>query len=301
MQMVTEQLGELAAVATAVLWTLSTLAWTSAGRHVGAMSVSILRLGIALVMLAAYGQIVRGLALPTDADGRTWFILSISGVLGFLVADLCLFKAFLMIGPRLSLLVLSLSPPIAAMTSWVFLAEGLSARHWLAMAVTLGGILWVVLEQPAAPRLPHEKRQLWQGVLLGVVAAAAQAVGLVLSRHGIGDYDAAAATMIRVLGAMPGYLLLVTLLGRWRPLLAAARHARAMVILTLGAIVGPFVGVILCMEALRHCNPGIVATIIGTTPVLILPFTILVYRERVSLRATCGAMVSVAGVAMLML
>ena len=299
--MAAEHLGEMAAVATAVLWTLSTLAWTSAGKHVGAMSVSVLRLGMAIAMLAAYGGIVRGLPLPTDADGRTWLLLGISGVLGFLVADLCLFKAFLMIGPRLSLLVLSLSPPMAAMTSWVFLSEGLSARQWTAMAVTLGGILWVVLEQPNGQRLPHEKRQLGLGVLLAVVAAAGQAGGLVLSHKGIGNYDAAAATMIRILGAVPCYVVLLTVLGRWRHLATAARHGRAMVILAFGTVVGPFVGVILCMVALRHCHPGIVATIIGTTPVLILPFTIFVYHERVSPRAACGAVVSVAGVAMLML
>ncbi|MGA2032946.1 MAG: DMT family transporter [Thermoguttaceae bacterium] len=294
-----QQIGELAAIATALLWTLSTLAWTSAGRHIGAVSVAFIRLAIAVILLMLYGQLVRGLALPTDASAQTWLVLGLSGVMGFFVSDLCLFKSLLLIGPRLSLLVLSLTPPLAALISAIFLAEGLSGRHWWAMGITLAGIVWVLLEQPASERLPHERRQLWQGVLLSLVAAIAQAIGHVLSRKGIGDYDAAAATLIRILPAMAGYVLLLTVLRRWRPIAAAARQGRIMAIMTFGAVVGPFLGVILYMVALRNCHVGVVATIISTMPVIILPFSILLYREKVSLRAAGGALLSVAGVALL--
>ena len=95
-----EQLGEIAAVGTALLWTLSTLAWTSAGRHVGALPVCFLRLVIACVPLACYGQAVYGHWLPTEAGSHAWLLLGISGLFGFFLADLCLFKAYLLIGPR---------------------------------------------------------------------------------------------------------------------------------------------------------------------------------------------------------
>jgi len=76
---------------------------------------------------------------------------------------------------------------------------------------------------------------------------------------------------------------------------------KAVGILTLGATVGPFAGVSLSMVALRYAPAGIVATLIGTMPVLILPLSVLLYHEKVSLRAVGGAIVAVAGVAMLML
>jgi drug/metabolite transporter (DMT)-like permease len=299
--MTPEQTGELAAIGTALLWTLSALAWTSAGRHVGAVAVSFLRLVIAIVLLMAYGQIVRGLPLPTGAAAERWLILGLSGVMGFLVCDLCLFKAFLLIGPRLSLLIFSLAPPLAALLGRVFLADVLLPRHWLGMAVTLAGIVWVVLEQPQTEPHPHQRRQLQQGIFLAAVAAAAGAAGYVLSKRGIGDYDAVAATLIRIFGAVAGYVLCLTIFRRWRPVLAAAGHGRAMVIISLGAVVGPCVGVALSMEALRQCPAGVVATILATMPVLILPCTILLYGERVSLRAAAGAVISVAGIALLML
>lgn len=289
--------GQGAAFATAVLWTLSALAWTAAGKQIGALAVSFLRLVITCVFLTVYGQAVRGLWLPTDATGSTWFLLGISGVLGFFLSDLCLLKAFLLIGPRRSLLIQSLVPPIAAVVSWVVLGDGLTPRHWLAMGVTIAGVAWVILDRSDGQECsPEESRR---GVVLALFAAAAQAIGFVLTKQGLGDYDAVGATFIRILGAMGGYVLLVTALGRWSAMVTAARQPRAMGIVTLGAIVGPFLGVIFSLIALRHCHPGVATTIFSTSPVLILPFAIVLYRERVTLRAVGGAAVAVLGVALL--
>jgi drug/metabolite transporter (DMT)-like permease len=293
------QLGELAAVAAAVLWTLSTLAWTSSGRRIGALAVSFHRLMITCVFLAVYGGLVRGRWLPTDADRDTWLILGLSGVMGFFVCDLCAFKALLMIGPRLTLLLQALSPPTAAIISWFFLGETLLARQWLAMAVTVSGITWVVLERQANTEAAQAQHASLGGVLLAVAAALTQAIAMMLSRKGIGQYDAVAATFIRVLAAIPGYVVLLTIVGRWPAVFQAVRNVRAMAIVTVGSIVGPFLGVVVCMIALRHSPTGVVSTIVNTMPVLILPFSILLYRERVSFRAAAGAIVTVIGVGLM--
>lgn len=293
------QFGELSAVAAAVLWTLSTLAWTSSGRRIGALAVSFHRLLITCVFLAVYGGLVRGRCLPTDASGQTWLILGLSGLMGFFVCDLCAFQALLMIGPRLTLLLQALAPPTAAIVSWIVMNEQLVARQWLAMAVTISGITWVVLERRANVGGATSERPSVAGVLLAITAAIAQALAMMLSRKGIGDYDAVAATFIRVLAAIPGYVVLLTVVGRWPAVFTAVRDTRAMTIVTLGCVVGPFLGVAVCMVALRHSPTGVVATIVNTMPVLILPFSVLVYHERVSFRAAAGALVTVAGVGLM--
>ncbi len=297
----TSHCGELAAIATALLWTLSTLAWTSAGRQIGVVAVSFLRLVMAGFLLVIYGELTRGLALPLDASARQWWIFGLSGWLGFFLSDLCLFKAFQVIGPRLTLLLYSVTPPAASVISWVFLADHLAARQWVAMLITLAGVVWVVLERQPADHSSRRPGHLRLGVFLGLAAAVGQAAATVLARCGIGDYDAAAATFLRVLGGIAGYLVLLTLLGRWPQILVATRHRRVMGILCFGTLVGPFAGVILFLVALRHCPAGVVLTIVATMPVLILPFSIFLYHERVSLRAAAGAVIAVAGVAMLVL
>jgi drug/metabolite transporter (DMT)-like permease len=157
------------------------------------------------------------------------------------------------------------------------------------------------VEQPKKNDSPHSRSHRWRGVGLGLTAAAAHALGYVLSKGGIGQYDAVAATLIRVLVAIGGYLVLVTVWRRWPAMNTAIRDDRAMGILTLGAFAGPFTGIVFSLIALRHAPTGVVATIIATMPVLILPFSIFLHREKVSARAIGGAIVAVLGIAMLML
>jgi drug/metabolite transporter (DMT)-like permease len=294
------QLGEWAALANAVLWTLSAVAWTSAGRRIGALAVSFLRLVMAVGMLMAYGYVHRGLAWPADADARVWQMLALSGFLGFCLSDLLLFKSFLVIGPRLALLVTSLTPPAAVLISWIWYGNTLSPLAWVAMGVTLSGVLWVVLEQHSADDHPHTRRQLRYGLFLAGGATVTQAAGMVLSKSGIADYDPAASALIRVLGALAGYVPLITLLGRWRPVATAVGKGKPMLILLGGAVVGPSVGMSLHLFALQSCPVGVVATVLTTIPVMILPFSIFLYGDRVSPRAVGGAVVAAVGVGLLM-
>jgi drug/metabolite transporter (DMT)-like permease len=301
---VQSHLGELAAMATALLWTLSALAWTSAGRQIGALAVSFNRLVIAAVLLMIYCKIFRGLWFPSDADARTWNLLLLSGFLGFFLADLCIFKAFLIIGPRLTLLLQSITPPLVAIMGIYQLNEAFGWKNWLGMAVTLSGVVWVVLEQPESRKETHHRKDFAWGVLLAAGSAVFGGVGQVISKQALDTpipYDPFAATFIRIIGALICYLPLLTLMRRWRPIGKAFLHRRAMLIALFGSIVGPFLGVALNMQALILCRAGVVSTIINTTPVLILPFVILFYKEKVSPRAAIGAAVSVLGVALLML
>lgn len=296
-------LGEFAALATAILWTLSTLAWTSAGRYVRALPISFVRLVLTLGLAVGYQMLFHGTPFPLPADQRTWQLLGLSGFMGFFFTDVCMFHAFLLIGPRLALLILSLSPPLAAVISWLWLDDQLGWWDWGAMALTLGGVVWVVYEQQDTSQGLHylrPERYGW-GVLLACCAAMGHALSLVLSKDGIGSYDPFSATYIRVVGALGGYVVLISLLRRWQEIWSTFRHPNAMKILIVGSFVGPFLGVAFSMTALRYAPAGIVAAILATMPVLILPFVVLVYRERVSLRAVLGALLAVLGVIGLML
>jgi drug/metabolite transporter (DMT)-like permease len=293
--------GELAAVATAVLWTLAVLIWTSAGKRVGALAVSFIRVVMACLLLMAYGQAVRGLWLPTDVAADTWLLLGLAGFLWFFISDLCVFKAFLLIGPRLTLLILSLTPPLAAALSWISIGDQLAGWCWLAMGVTLAGVAWVVSERTNGNDRSHDPRHRRRGVVLAMIAAALQAVAYVMLKEGVKDCDDMAVTQICMLGAVLGYVTLITFWRRWPLMLAALGHHRTMALLVVGAILGPFMGVALNMVALRHAPTGVVVTIIATMPVMILPFSVVLYHEKVSLRAIGGAIVAVVGVAMLVL
>jgi drug/metabolite transporter (DMT)-like permease len=315
--------GQLAALGTAACWVATALSFEAAGRRVGSLTVNLVRLVWAVGMLALVGWLRRGLALPVDATGHAWLWLSISGLVGFTFGDLCLFRAFVVLGSRLSTLMMALAPLIAVLLGWALLGEVLGPRDLLGMAMTVGGVVWAVLERPAkratlaaetgvdgmaaAPdgrsagvgALARLRRL--QGVALGFGGALGQGGGLVLSKYGMGDFDPFAATQIRVVAGLAGYLALFTLLGWWRRLPAATRDRRAMGFTFVGAFFGPFLGVSLSLVSVQLVPAGIAASLMATTPVLIIPVVVLAGREKVGAGGVAGALLAVAGVALLFL
>ncbi len=290
--------GEIAGLLTAVCWSVSGLAFEDCGRRIGSLSVNLLRLVIALALLGVFGFVTRGLALPTDATPRAWMWLSVSGLIGFTLGDMCLFRAYVLIGARLSLLLMTLVPPVVALLGWVLLGERLALVDWLAMALVVGGVLWVVAEKPLDSSGAPRKISAW-GVALGALGALAQAVGLILSKEGMGDYDPMAATQIRVIAGTAGFAVLFLIIGWWPAVVASTRNLRAMGTVTLGAIFGPFLGVSLSLAAIQNTAAGVAATLMGLVPIVIIPLEYLLKKQKTSARALFGTVLAVAGTALL--
>ncbi len=293
-------LGEFAALGTAVCWTGTAMAFESAGKRVGSVPVNLIRLGMALILHASVSMLRRGAPVPLDASPHAWFWLSVSGLVGFCIGDLCLFRAFVVLGARLSVLMMALVPPITAILGRAFLGESLSPSDLLGMTVTLLGVTWVILERkPAeAGRRPNHPIS---GILLGLGGATGQAVGLILSKYGMQGYDALASTQIRVISGLIGFAIIFLFAGWWPRVFAALKDGTAMVRTGMGAFLGPFMGVSLSLLAVQHTASGIAATIMALVPVLIIPPVVLVFKERVSPRAIGGAALAVAGTVILFL
>ena len=290
--------GELAALATACCWTASALAFEAAGRRVGSLSLNLIRLVPAMVLLSVYSWLVRGVAFPVDASAHAWLWLSLSGLVGFTVGDLCLFRAFVRVGARVSMLLMATVPLITTLFGLLIMGELLSARQLLGMVLTVVGVSSVALERrpDAAGRM---QRLPLDGILLALGGAVGQALGLVLSKVGMGAYDAFAATQIRVLAGIVGLSVVFTVIGWWPRVRRALADRSAMVSTGIGAFFGPFLGVSLSLVAIKYTYAGVAATLMALVPVLIIPVSVLVLRERVSRLAVLGAVVAVTGTALL--
>jgi drug/metabolite transporter (DMT)-like permease len=294
------QIGEWAALCVAVFWTITAMSFEAASKRVGSLPVNLIRLMMAFFLLSIFGWVTRGIAFPTDATASTWGWLTISGLIGFLLGDLFLFRAFVEIGSRISMLIMALVPPITAVIGWLMLGERLSALDIFAMALTIGGIALVVLDQNASKRgfkLNHP----WRGVLLAFGGALGQAIGLVLSKYGMGSYDAFAATQIRIIAGIIGFSLLFFPLKRWPRVSDALKDRKAMIPISVGAFFGPFLGVSLSLFSIKYTETGVASTIMAIVPVLIIPPAVLIFKEKITPREIIGALIAVCGVALLFL
>jgi len=139
------------------------------------------------------------------------------------------------------------------------------------------------------------------GSILALGGAIGQAAGLVLSKKGMQDMDAFAATQIRILAGVAGFLVVITVFKRWKNVQTALQDLKAMKFMTLGSFTGPFLGVSFSLLAVQHTDTGVAATLMALTPVLIIPPAILLKKEKIHLLEMIGALISVGGVALFFL
>lgn len=298
--------GEIFALITSFCWTVSALSYESAGKKIGTVPMNLIRMLIAFVFVSLYTLVVRGKILPFDADSGTWFWLLISGLVGFVIGDIMLFQAFVTIGARVSMLVMSLVPPITAILGWMILGETMTGKQILAMMVTVSGIAMVMLKRKKKVNgdgnsKPGKISVTIIGLLLALGGAAGQAGGLVISKKGMGNYDAFAASQIRIIAGVAGYLIIISIAGLWKKTFAGLKNISAMKAVTLGSFVGPFLGVSFSLIAVKYTSTGIAATLTSLAPVIIILPSMLINKEKISFIEVAGAVISVAGVALFFL
>jgi len=307
-------LGELAAFGTAVFWTGSALSFAAAGRRIGSVPTNLIRLVFALAFLMLANVATRGLALPLDATAYTWGMLALSGFIGLVAGDLCLFRAFVVLGPRLTLLVNASAPFFTAVLGWLVLGELLSLRQVLGMMLTAGGIAVALAAQRGTARAEGAvdaaangggleavaRTGHWStgGLLLALGGALGQAGGLVTSKLGMRGYPPLASSEIRVITALACFALGFTALRLWPRVRLALRHSGGLGFTALGAFCGPTAGVTLALVAVTHAPAGVAASLMALSPLLVLPIVAL-RGERVGWGGVAGAVLAVGGVVLL--
>jgi drug/metabolite transporter (DMT)-like permease len=305
--------GIAAALGTAFCWAMTALFFGAASRRIGQFHVNQIRLVQACIFLGAACFVAGAF---TQAPWPQIALLALSGLVGLTLGDAALFLSLQIIGPRRASLIMALAPGFAALLMVPLLGEGLSLIGVAGMVITLGGVMWVVLERGQPGEIIGSAAL---GVSMGVLGALGQAGGLILSKAGLGmaepegllnrlaGIDAESVktlsplfgTFIRMVA---GTVLLVgwcIVIGRMGQTLRALKDRKALGQTTAGAFFGPFVGVTLSLAAVAWTNTAVAATVMAISPVLVIPIVRVVYKQRITGRAVIGALIAVAGVAVL--
>ena len=311
-----EHVGQISALASAAFWVVTGLAFAVAGRKVGAWVVNAVRIWFALGCLLILHVLLNGSAPPAySADAWLW--LSLSGVLGLAIGDQFLYQSLVDAGPRTATLVMATVPGITAAIAWPVLGQAIGAWGLVGMSVTLAGIITVIAQQPRTSGRVYPMMR--RGVMLAFIAAICQAVGLVTAKLGMGNPDSIesvgpwAATLIRVAVATPVVtvmLLLSKCIMRESGRMMAENEAGTGLTfaqqgtgiwwtIILGAVCGPFLGVGTALVAIDYIDAGVAATLMATSPVMIIPFARWIEGEHFNPRALWGAVIAVIGVGLL--
>jgi len=296
--------GEFYALFAAALWTVTAIVFEKASKQIGSLNVNLIRLVFAAIFLSVYNYFTQGFFIPTNASNYQWIWLTASGFVGFVFGDYMLFKAFQVIGARISMLFMSLAPPMTAIIAYFFMGEKMTYQSIAGMIITITGIAIVIFQRKMNENGKNNKIGLTitvSGMLFGLGGALGQAVGLVLSKKGMQDLNAFSASQIRVIAAVFGFLLLFLIFNRWKSLFLALKNKFSIKMVGIGSVTGPFLGVSFSLLAIQNTNTGIAATLMAIVPILIIPPMIFIFKEKVSVKEIAGALVAVIGVALFFL
>lgn len=293
--------GELAALGTAVCWSFTALFFSYSGRIIGSDVVNRSRLLFAFLFLSLSHFFLEGSFFPTQVEGFRWFWFAISSVLGLVLGDTFLFKAYVLIGPRLSMLLMSTVPIISVLFGWLLFGETVSGLELTAVFLTVGGVGWVVSEKQPG-RTAVENKQYSSGILFGLGGALGQVANLVTARYGlVDDFSPISATIIRILVAIVILWGITFWRRQARDTVRQWGNRQAFPAMIGGSIAGPFLGIWLSLIAIQLTRLGIASTLMALPPILLIPVEFIVYKKPVSVRGMVGTAVAFIGVMLLFL
>lgn len=302
-------LGELISIGVAFSWTATALLSEFGSKRLGNLTLNVLRMALALVFSLVLFGVVTGNILPLGASLEACGWMLLSGLVGYVIGDFCLFQCYIIIGSRYGQLFMTLAPLAAALTAWVSLGQQMKLISILAMFVTLFGISISVLGRGERHKI--SLRLPLNGVLFAIGAAVCQGVGLVLSKVGMDHYETVpgmpewivpfSANFYRCIAGIVGFLILLLLRNGIRPLQEAIHDKKGLSVATATTIFGPFVGVGFSLMAVQYTAAGIASTLMAMTPIIILLPSAWLFHEKITWRAVLGALISVVGVSLFFL
>lgn len=304
-------LGELISIGVAFSWTATALLSEFGSKRMGNLTLNVLRMALALLFSVVLFVVVTGRVLPVGASVEAVGWMLLSGAVGYVIGDFCLFQCYIIIGSRYGQLFMTLAPLSAALMAWITLGQQMSLMSIVAMIITLLGISISILGK--APKRAKKSPALslrlpLSGVLFAVGAALCQGIGLVLSKIGMDHFEVVegmpawlvpfSANFYRCIAGIVGFSVLHYFRDGTRPLRQALHDTKSLTAAIATTIFGPFVGVGFSLMAVQYTAAGIASTLMAMTPIIILLPSRWLFHQPITWRALLGAVISVLGVSL---
>ena len=288
--------GQLISLSTAFLWAISVIIFEYTGKKLGANLVNTIRLIYGLLIIGMILFFTTGNFFAV-ASSKAWIFIIISALLGFLVGDYFLFQAFLYIGGRLTLLIYSVTPVMGAIVDYIVFKEVLGVFSILGIVITFLGIAIAIFSKG---KEKIQNKHLKKGILFASLGAFGQATGLVFSKLALTDgLSAFEITQLRILIGLIGFLMVLTFQKKLKEIPKSFKHKKASILLFIGSITGPVLGIWTTIYAMQFAPIGVTTTISQLNTILIIPLSILFLKEKIYKNEIIGAIIAFVGVTLL--
>ena len=285
--------GEAAALASALAWGCASVLYARAFRVGTALDAVWFKNAVSATVLGLVARLIGptlggGAVAPAEAG---W--LAGSGLAAVCVGDFLYFLAIAHIGVARTVILTQATPALTALVAWPLYGQQLAAAQWVGvLLVCLGGSL---AESRRVARRPADRL----GFLAALACVAAWTLGNLLTHLGMERTGPVSAGALRVGAAAAGFALVFLLRGQLVPRLRALGDPRMWRAYGLPTLIGTVLGMSFYTAGVKWAPLGIASALASALPLFTVPLAIWVLGERPGLRGWGGALLVVAGVAMI--
>ncbi len=301
--------GELIAILTTLCWSLGIFPFTEAAKRIGSAPLNQYRLLLAWIIISIilfFWNDLNIIDLFTKPQPYHYVFLGLSGIIGFSIGDYCSFTSFKLLGPKLGSLYTTFAPGAALVIGYIALNESINWIGIIGIFITIAGVIWLTLskkDSAAASKIGYTRDK--KGIAFGIVGALCQGTGLVLSKYGMDYYSEKLPTMhavwIRLLFAFSAAFIVSLLVGKLKsnskPIFTNEKNY--LPFMFLGTLLGPVMGVTLSLFAIQKLEVAVAQTIFALLPLFVLPISLIVYKEKITIQSFFACFIAFSGVLLL--
>ncbi|MBD9479364.1 DMT family transporter [Pseudoxanthomonas sp. PXM02] len=284
------------ALGSAAAWAVGVILARQLGAHLPPLTLNLLKNGLVLVVLAPIALLLHAGDWPV-LPARDVAIVLASGVIGIALADTLYFRALNELGAGRMGIIGNLYSPLVLLLGFVFLDERLGGAQWLGFALVAMGVLLV--SRPPGEWRTHPQHTA-RGVLLGLLAIALMAVAIVMVKRTLETQPLLWVTLLRLLGAVAGLLLVAALPAMRRRMQFVAADVPWHRLL-LAAIIGQGLSMVLWLGGYKYTSASVAAILNECASVFLVVLAALWLREPLGRRAFVGVLLTFSGIACMLL
>jgi drug/metabolite transporter (DMT)-like permease len=228
------------------------------------------------------------------------FFVATSGVLALAVGDTIFIKSLTFIDVSRAFPITQCTFLLLTMTvALLFLQESFTWFNLIGAILVMAGVYFVAVAGKEAKTSSYRGTNV-KGVVLALIASLAWTAGAVTLKLGVTQMDALAAAAIRTPASAIAITGLVMSRRRKREILQVKKYGRRNMVLAFGTGALSYgVASVSYAAAMQLIGAGKTVLITAVAPIFILPFSIVFLKERPTIYAKVGIIISVLGVGML--
>ncbi len=283
------------ALLAAFAWSISSLISADITREIGSIVFNRIRLFLVSLMLIGYTSYI-----------DTWNTLNfnfltliiLSGFIGIFLGDTLLFMALQKLGPRRNNILFSLAAPFTVLLNIFILNQIMNLYNLIGCFLVFFGVVIAIIygsNKNNYHRWEIIEGSLFIGILMGILAALCQAIGLIIMKPILDSgVDPVASAAIRT---TISFVLLSSTFFLKSPQFHSKTKINLLIMskIFFSGFLGMALGMSLLLIALQKADAGIVATLSSTSPIMILFLIWLITNKIPSLGAWTGTLLAIFG------